>query len=316
MSQLSSRRPRRAAFAAALVCAAAPLSFASAPEAQAAGKPVPRIYVCITQNFRTLNLSDAKTPCPRGQRKLSWTVEEGGAPTRPGRRGPSGARGPAGAEGPAGPTGPAGAPGPAGPAGPAGPRGETGPQGVGETGPAGPQGPVGPAGPQGPVGPVGPQGPEGPRGPVGPIGPAGAVGPTGDPGTYAADTGWVSDISGQTVGATAVVRLSGPQRLGANVSHPAGSEDVVVSRAGRYLIRYHVNVATASPVGAAVGVAVDNAGVPAGDTAILGGSGYVSGEVLTDLPADARVSLFNSGIGTLELASDGSGAALTVQRIG
>ncbi|HYI79537.1 MAG TPA: hypothetical protein VEW67_01595 [Thermoleophilaceae bacterium] len=97
-----------------------------------------KIYACVTERYKTLNLTTAGAECPRGQKKISWT-----AAGKPGARGPAGKRGPAGARGAVGPKGADGATGPAGAAGPAGLEG-----------PAGPEGPEGVAGPPGPVGPV------------------------------------------------------------------------------------------------------------------------------------------------------------------
>lgn len=122
-----------------------------------------RIYACVTERYGTLNLSDARTPCKAGQRKISWAAEgPAGLPGRAGKRGPAGRQGERGATGPQGPQGERGPAGPAGSAaakgdpGPAGPQGATGPQGD-----PGPQGPVGPTGPIGPIGPTGPQGQQG-----------------------------------------------------------------------------------------------------------------------------------------------------------
>lgn len=167
-----------------------------------------RIYACVTQAFRTLNLSSASARCPEGQRKISWSAT--GRKGARGARGATGAAGAAGAQGTPGATGAQGATGAAGPqgaqgldgaAGPIGPMGLVGPQGVqgipgligpqgiqGLTGAIGPQGPQGDPGPQGvpgPVGPAGPQGEQGEQGDAGPTGPQGdpgAVGPQGPEG--------------------------------------------------------------------------------------------------------------------------------------
>ena len=110
-----------------------------------------RLYACVTERFKTLNLTTADGGCPRGQDKISWSAAgrrgaRGGA-GRPGNTGARGAVGPAGATGPAGVAGPKGADGARGPEGPAGVAGADGAPGA--EGPAGPEGPPGPPGPIG-----------------------------------------------------------------------------------------------------------------------------------------------------------------------
>lgn len=90
-----------------------------------------RLYACITQAFKTLNVTSQGAKCPKGQRKVSWPV---GAVR--GQRGATGATGPAGPQGtagPAGPTGPQGTPGPQGERGADGARGPAGPAGSADT---------------------------------------------------------------------------------------------------------------------------------------------------------------------------------------
>ena len=60
-------------------------------------------YACVTERFKTLNLSSAGATCPDGEQKISWHIK--------GERGPHGLRGAQGDPGPQGPIGPAGAPG-------------------------------------------------------------------------------------------------------------------------------------------------------------------------------------------------------------
>jgi Collagen triple helix repeat (20 copies) len=118
--------PRRAVRigAAVLVCAA--LGGAVPGAAGAATRHhVTRLYACITQSFKTLNLTTATRRCPRGQQKISWAV--GGAPA--GRRGATGSPGSDGSQGDAGAkgdTGAQGAPGAKGDTGAAGATGATG----------------------------------------------------------------------------------------------------------------------------------------------------------------------------------------------
>lgn len=82
--------------------------------------------------------------------------------------GPAGERGPTGAVGPVGPQGEPGVPGPQGPVGGTGPVGPVGDTGApGSAGPEGSQGPKGDKGDQGPMGPQGDTGPAGPQGPGG-----------------------------------------------------------------------------------------------------------------------------------------------------
>lgn len=306
MSVRSSARPRRHALAlAALLTAGA----VAAPPAGAAAKPQ-RIYVCVTQEFGTLNLSDAKRACPRGQRKVSWQIVGMRAESGPrGARGPAGPQGPKGDKGDTGATGATGAQGVPGASGPAG-SGDQGPQGV-----PGPVGPQGPAGPIGPVGPTGPQGDEGDQGPQGVPGPVGATGPAGRTDAFSSDTAWISDISGQIVPFTGTVLLTGPQSLGANVSHPAGSANVVVGSSGRYLIRWQATIASATFANPEIGVQVNNAGLPGGTVGTPGTSGTLSGETITTLAAGDVVALFNNSSSVLTLSSFGTSVSLTLQRI-
>jgi hypothetical protein len=104
-----------------------------------------KIYACVTERYKTLNLTTAGAECPRGQKKISWN-----AAGKPGARGPAGKRGASGATGAAGATGAVG---------PKGADGGTGPAGA--AGPAGLEGPAGPEGPEGVTGPPGPAGPAG-----------------------------------------------------------------------------------------------------------------------------------------------------------
>jgi hypothetical protein len=102
-----------------------------------------KIYACVTERYKTLNLTTARGKCPHGQAKISWN-----AAGKRGARGPAGKRGASGATGAVGPKG-----------------------ADGGTGPAGAAGLVGPAGPAGPAGDAGPEGPEGVPGPPGPASP-------------------------------------------------------------------------------------------------------------------------------------------------
>lgn len=98
-----------------------------------------RIYVCVRTRQGTFKPTTARKRCPKGQRKVSWTVERGngtakreaGGKTGPaGPVGPQGAPGSTGAPGIPGANGTDGAAGPHGAAGVAGPQGEQGPAGV------------------------------------------------------------------------------------------------------------------------------------------------------------------------------------------
>ncbi|MBF6618955.1 MAG: collagen-like protein [Patulibacter sp.] len=133
--------PPRAVPLLAVAVLLAALALITPPPAAAAERPS-RLYACVTQAYKTLNLSTKRARCPRGERKISWSA--GG---ERGKRGPRGARGLQGV------TGSAGAPGAVGVTGATGAVGATGAQGApGERGSAGPSGP---AGAQGPVGPAG-----------------------------------------------------------------------------------------------------------------------------------------------------------------
>lgn len=321
MSATRSLRPRRrvvALTAGALLAAAVAPAAADAAGAGAGRKPQ-RIYVCVTQDFGTLNLSDAKSACPRGQRKLSWQVtgmraERGPAGPR-GATGPRGPKGDTGAAGAQGAPGTQGAPGAQGATGATGAPGATGPAGSGEPGPQGPIGPAGPQGPIGPVGPIGPIGPQGDPGPQGPVGPTGATGPAGDISAFSADTAWVSDFSGQTIPATGIATFSGPQSLGANISHVPGSSAVTVGTSGRYLLRWNAVIENATFAAPELRVQVNSAGVPGGSVGIPGTSGTLAGETIATIPAGAVVTVARGGIGDTILGSAGTSLSLTIQRI-
>ena len=107
------------------VAVAAALAVLSATSVAAAAGTTPSkqpLYACVTESYKTLNLTTKNAVCPSGQRKITL----GGL----GPRGKRGARGRRGAPGPQGPAGPQGVPGPKGDA---GPRGETGPAGSPDT---------------------------------------------------------------------------------------------------------------------------------------------------------------------------------------
>ncbi|MDW5598519.1 hypothetical protein VSS74_29430 [Conexibacter stalactiti] len=325
MLNVPSRRARERMTAVALgLGAVAATALTTAPAATAAARGAPqRIYVCVTADFGTLNLSSKTAACPRGQRKMSWQVE--------GLRGESGPRGDRGPAGPRGATGPQGAQGTPGAGGAKGDAGAPGPQGPAGSGAPGAQGEAGPAGPQGPIGPVGPQGPQGVQGPqgdagangrdgrdgvVGPIGPAGPQGPTGASGGFPDDTGWISDSSGQLVPFTGLIALGGTSMLGANLTYLPARSEVSVGSAGRYLVRWHVNVESASAgLGSQVMLSRNNAGLNYTTTPLFGSSGNLSGEVIVDLDAGDWLKLFNNSSGTLQLANGAVGASLTIQRI-
>src|SRR4051794_13822510 len=79
------------------------------------------IRACAAKSNGALRAVNARTPCRKGERRLTWNTV--------GRRGVAGVQGPAGiagGPGPAGPQGPAGPAGPGGPAGPVGPAGTPG----------------------------------------------------------------------------------------------------------------------------------------------------------------------------------------------
>ncbi|HST41877.1 MAG TPA: hypothetical protein VLK58_20320 [Conexibacter sp.] len=333
-----SRRARGRATAAALALGtAAATAFAAAPAATAApsSRSAPqRIYVCVTADFGTLNLSNKTAACPRGQRKMSWQVE--GLRGEPGPRGATGPRGAAGPRGETGPQGAGGAPGAQGPAGspgPAGtpgPRGEQGPVGSGTPGPQGEPGPVGPQGLVGPVGPIGPQGPQGdpgrngadgragPAGADGRAGPAGAngrTGPAGPSGGFPADAAWISDTGGQVVPITGALVFSGQENLGANVSHAPGSGRVTVGSTGRYVVRFHVNLESSTAPLSEVMLSVNNAGVNASGTPIFGNRGSATGEVILDLVAGDWLGIFNNSSGALTFPTGSVGVSLVIQRI-
>jgi hypothetical protein len=66
-----------------------------------------KVYACVTDQYKTLNLTTASGKCPQGQNKISLS----------GARGPRGSKGATGATGPQGATGSSGTTGPPGPAG-------------------------------------------------------------------------------------------------------------------------------------------------------------------------------------------------------
>ena len=174
-----------------------------------------KYYACVTEVYRTINLTTARKGCPDGQRIISFNARgQRGLRGRQGLAGPAGEPGAAGAKGDAGAAGAAGAKGDTGATGAVGPQGETGEQGetrragrdrgrrarpgAGRAGrgwrhgsggarrdrpdrraSTGAPGPPGTAGDRGPIGPTGNTGAQGPVGPAGPAGPAGPTGPAG-----------------------------------------------------------------------------------------------------------------------------------------
>lgn len=88
---------------------------AAAAQAQTGGAPA-RLHACVTKSYSKFKVVAPKKRCPRGQRKVSWSL--GSMKEQPAK---------------AGPAGPAGAPGPQGAQGSPGERGPEGPS----TGPAG-----------------------------------------------------------------------------------------------------------------------------------------------------------------------------------
>jgi hypothetical protein len=339
LSPIATDRASRLALGAALLAATAAVALPTTAEAARA-----RIYVCVTRDFGTLNLTSAKAKCPDGQRKLSWSVDGGrGAAGPKGARGERGAQGPKGDTGPQGPKGDTGAQGPQGPQGPAGPAGagggEPGPQGppgpAGPIGPAGPTGPAGAAGPTGPRGDTGPQGPTGPQGlqgepgPTGPTGLAGATGPTGPAGPTgpqgpAGDTDLIGSGSGSVatlaIPATAVVgggsdvSFTDDAQLGSGLSHLVPSTFVSVVAAGRYVVSF--NVSYSSGIGAALALAVNGVVQPQTQVPLLTSSGQVSQTTTLALAAGDVVTLRNNSGVILSLAIAPSvGAQLTFQRV-
>ncbi|MFA4929156.1 MAG: hypothetical protein WC558_11610, partial [Patulibacter sp.] len=119
--------PRRSAPALLIGALLAALMLLPASPAHAASSPK-RLYACITQTYKTLNLSTQQARCPRGERKISWA--SGGAR---GARGLKGVAGSTGAAGATGATGAVGATGATGAAGAQGPAGERGPAGSADT---------------------------------------------------------------------------------------------------------------------------------------------------------------------------------------
>lgn len=329
---LASRPARRAGL---LALGAAAVAAAGSLPAVAAAAPAKsaRIYVCVTQDFGTLNLSSAKAKCAAGQRKLSWNVEglrgepgTRGAKGEPGPRGPQGERGAQGPKGDTGAQGPKGETGPAGPAGSGGgapgPQGEPGPAGpqgpIGLTGPIGPIGPVGPQGPVGPAGATGDEGPQGPGGPIGPIGPQGVQGAPGDPSELAADTGsfaHLPTIVDATVIGGADVPLSNNAVVGAGLAHAPGATTVTVSSGGRYVVSY--GAAHTAGIGAALAIAVNGVVTPLTIVPLLTSTGQVSSTTTLQLTAGDVVTLRNNSAVAMTLALAPSvGAQLTLQRVG
>ena len=158
------------------------------------------LYACVTQRFHTLNLINANTPCPPGERKIAL-AQQGPA----GPRGKSGDTGPRGVQGATGPRGVQGVTGATGPAGASGAVGATGPMGL-----AGPSGPVGSTGQTGATGAIGLTGATGAVGVTGATGAAGAAGTNGVTGpTGAAGTHGLTGATGAT-GAQGIPGTAGP----------------------------------------------------------------------------------------------------------
>ena len=223
-------------------------------------------YACVTGVSRTLDLTTKNTPCPSGERKISFRARGrggGGARGARGARGEIGARGRTGAQGSAGPAGPAGLAGAAGATGPAGANGVTG-----ATGAAGVPGPIGPQGVQGLAGVTGATGAAGLAGPAGAAGSPGAPGAMGATGSSGATGAAGSGLAG-TTGATGPAGATGPTgakgddgAIGATgATGPAGAkgDDGAIGATG----------ATGSPGSGAI--LMSGSGQPGVVTTLLGG---------------------------------------------
>jgi hypothetical protein len=103
------------------------LAFALAAVPASAASPSAKLYACVTKSYKTLNLVSAKASCPKGESKVSWSVQ-----------GPAGPKGPAGTRGRNGTDGNPGAPGAKGDKGDIGTTGTNG--AAGATGSAGANG--------------------------------------------------------------------------------------------------------------------------------------------------------------------------------
>ncbi len=255
-----------------------------------------------------------------------------GALTASPMQGPTGPTGPTGPMGPAG--GPAGATGPAGPTGPTGATGATGPTGpAGAEGPRGvdgPTGPVGPTGPQGDPGPVGPTGIQGVQGPTGPTGPAGADGATGATGIAgrAGATGpsFITAFAANTQGAAVPVTESGTpiplpdaQVLPLEILCNESDSTFTVDKGGAYLISYHVNTTEPVMMGTRLNIKSGFRYTDATASTIppVAFRSSFENHVKINLTPGSTISLEMFGpAGTAKLMGGGSGASLTIIRLG
>ncbi len=276
-----------------------------------------RIYACVTQDYGTLNLSNATRRCPTGQRKISWSAD--------GTAGPRGLRGATGPKGAAGATGPTGAPGATGAKGATGATGGVGPAGAtGAAGAIGPAGPAGSTGAKGDTGETGPRGDTGATGPIGPIGPQGDTGPQGAPGANGrdgasapADYAHVYNQGAEVVPVEADITFDSTG-VAAGVSHAPGNAGIVVDSAGVYEVRFEVNGVEPNQF-----ALFDNGAPLAGATfGSSAGTDTTVGDTMVQLDAGDVLTLRNhssSTAVTLQTLAGGTqinvNASLTVQRL-
>lgn len=236
-----------------------------------------RIHACVTERYKTLNLTTANRKCPSGQRKISWASDgKRGAAGKTGERGATGAPG---ANGPAGLTGVAGPPGAQGPTGPTGATGAAGPKG--DTGAAGDAGPAGPQGPAGPAGATGPQGPAGPSG--------------------AAEYASIYNVGPQALPVGGSVEFDTNGVVTPGIVHTPGSPSIVFTRAGTYNVRFTISSVEPNQI------AIFINGTPVPGTTFGSGAGTQQnhGEAIVSAAAGDVITLRNHS----------SAAALTLQTL-
>lgn len=247
----------------------------------------------------------------------------------PGVMGPTGATGPQGsfigATGATGPTGVTGSTGPNGLTGPLGAYGPTGPTGAtginGAIGANGNTGATGATGQNGVAGSTGPVGPTGASGDAGIAGLAGATGPAGTPSpsltrthAYAANNiGGPLNLS--LLGIPVPVAFPSVFTSSSDITRNGTSTIFTINTAGRYYIKYQINVTASIAIGARL--YINGNYQPAASSAALLGVNNFKGELMIDLGigSTVNVSIFATLIGVVTLLSAGNAAYLSIVRI-
>lgn len=298
-------------------------------EASAAAPAVKKVVGCYDRQTGELRLvqkngrwlvKGTERRCQPGERKIQWRIGKNGVGAQ-GPQGVAGADGEQGATGAQGATGSTGLQGATGATGPIGPTGPTGPTGA--TGATGADGAAGTDGATGATGSDGLDGFDGATGATGATGPTGATGATGATGPAGVDGAGITPAYGSftnNLGTTIAVLLGGtpipfPTTTasdGVTVNGPG--DTVTVTTPGAYQVSFRVQ-STAALL-ASVEVRVNGAGVPSLNDGVTLSTNTWQGSAVLNLSAGDTISLSAYGLlGALVLDS-GTGASLSLVRVG